>query len=115
MLTFNLNRAAEVYKFEDGDLDATHDLNEGDIQRFRGDPRWSPFMQPEPDHTIYGEVLNNEVPPFDNVEVRRAVAAGIDREQLRLYRPSSFTCGEPGSCPRPYSSASTLKLRGATV
>ena len=34
--------------------------------------------------------MNTEVPPFDNVEVRRAVAAAIDREQLRKVRSTNL-------------------------
>lgn len=107
VLSFGMNRTTEVYKFEDGDLDTTHDLNEADIQRFRHDPRWSAFIRPQPDRTLEGEVLNTEMPPFDNVEVRRAVASAINRDELRLYKPASFAVGSqvlppavPGYDPR---------------
>ena len=44
----------------------------------------------DPAHVIQGEAMNAEVPPFDNVEIRRAVAAAIDRDHLALLRSSSF-------------------------
>jgi ABC-type transport system substrate-binding protein len=34
--------------------------------------------------------MNTEIAPFDNVEVRRAVAAAIDREHMRLIRPGNL-------------------------
>jgi len=89
--TFSMNRAAELYAFEDGDLDLTHDLGDADLQALRADPRWAPFLSPEPDRTIDGEVMNTEIPPFDRVEVRRAVAAAIDREHYRAYKPESLS------------------------
>ena len=35
--------------------------------------------------------MNTTMPPFDNVEVRRAVAAAIDREHYRLLKPAYVT------------------------
>ncbi len=40
--------------------------------------------------------MNVEVPPFDNVEVRRAVACAIDREHLSLVKPTNMSAnGRP--------------------
>src|SRR5262249_35656009 len=68
---------------EDAELDSVRELPQADQMRFLSDPRWSPHGAYEPDRTIYGQGMNVEMPPFDNVEVRRAVAAAIDREHLR--------------------------------
>jgi len=89
--TFGMNRASELYAFEDGALDLTHDLGDTELQALRADPRWAPFLAPEPDRIIDGEVMNTELPPFDNVEVRRAVAAAIDRDHYRAYKPESLS------------------------
>jgi ABC-type transport system substrate-binding protein len=47
------------------------------------------------------------MPPFDNVEIRRAVAAAIDRDHYRMLRPSNMTVltqvvppGAPGFDPQ---------------
>jgi peptide/nickel transport system substrate-binding protein len=39
---------------------------------------------------IVGESMNVEMPPFDNVEIRRAIAAALDREALRRLRASNL-------------------------
>jgi ABC-type transport system substrate-binding protein len=85
--TLNVTRSAEVYKFQAGDLDTTRDLGDADITRYLADPRWSAFRAFEPPRTVQGENMNTELPPFDNVEVRRAVAAAIDREHYRMVQP----------------------------
>ncbi len=56
-----------------------------------GDPRWRPYVAPERDTAIYGESMNTRLPPFDNVEIRRAVAAAIDREHYRMLKPAHIT------------------------
>ncbi len=89
--TFSMNRAGELYAFEDGDLDLTHDLGDSELVALRADPRWAPFVLAEPDRTVDGEVMNTEIPPFDRVEVRRAVAAAIDRAHYHAYKPESLT------------------------
>jgi ABC-type transport system substrate-binding protein len=88
--TYNVNRASQTYKFQDGVLDSTNELGDGDVHRFVNDPRWAPFHAFEPPRNVYGESMNTEMPPFDNVEVRRAVAAAIDREHYRLIKPSGI-------------------------
>jgi ABC-type transport system substrate-binding protein len=88
--TLNANRTAEGYKFQDGDLDSVRDLSDGDVTRYLADPRWKPFYAFEPPRNITGEVMNTEMPPFDDVEVRRAVAAGIDRNHYHMVKPISI-------------------------
>lgn len=78
------------FKFEAGALDVLRDLTQADMMRFGTDPRWKPFGAWEPPRSIYGEAMNTELAPFDNVEVRRAVAAAIDRDALRALRPGAI-------------------------
>ncbi len=87
---FNMNVVTERFKFERGDVDMIHELTQPDTMRYLRDPRWQPFGAYENDRTINGEAMNTELPPFDNVEVRRAVAAAINREHLVALKPSNL-------------------------
>lgn len=78
------------FKFESGELDVMRDFTQSDLSRFLGDPRWQPLDTKEPPRAIYGEAMNTEIAPFDNVEIRRAVASAIDREEFRVLRPGSI-------------------------
>ena len=89
--TFGMNIVTERFKLEGGDLDATRELSQADVVRFQVDPRWKPLGVAEPERAIQGEAMNTELPPFDNVEVRRAVAAAINRVHYHQVRPTAVT------------------------
>jgi ABC-type transport system substrate-binding protein len=94
--TFNMQLLAQRFRFEAGELDFLHDISQADQSRFAGDPRWRPLLRTEADTSLYGESMNTNMAPFDNVEVRRAVAAAIDREHYRLLKPAYVTpLGQP--------------------
>jgi ABC-type transport system substrate-binding protein len=80
----------ERLKFERGDLDSIREMSQADLTKFQTDPRWKPFGRYEPDRTVFGQGMNVELPPFDNVEIRRAVAAAIDREKFPLVKPGTI-------------------------
>lgn len=89
--TFSMQLAAQRFRFAQGDLDVLRDLTQSDQRRFAADPRWKPFVAVDADKRVYGESMNTRMAPFDNVEVRRAVAAAIDREHYRLLDPGNLT------------------------
>jgi ABC-type transport system substrate-binding protein len=89
--TFNMQEPAQRVRFERGDLDLVRDWTDTTAARFAADPRWRPNGAVEADTLIYGESMNTRVPPFDNVEIRRAVAAAIDREHYRLTGPARIS------------------------
>ncbi|HEY5240878.1 MAG TPA: ABC transporter substrate-binding protein [Polyangiaceae bacterium] len=89
--TFNILSLAQRVRFERGELDLVRDLTDADLARFATDPRWKAFGVAEPDNVIYGASMNTRIAPFDNVEVRRAVAAAIDREHVSLLQPSRMS------------------------
>jgi ABC-type transport system substrate-binding protein len=86
--TYGMAIVTERFKLESGALDAIQDFSQADIVRFQNDPRWKAFGTFAPERTIYGQAMNVEMAPFDNVEIRRAVAAAIDREHFRLVSPA---------------------------
>jgi ABC-type transport system substrate-binding protein len=88
---FNVPILAQRLRFEAGELDVLRDLTQSDERLFAADPRWKPLGWVEPDTNVFGESMNTRMPPFDNVEIRRAVACAIDREHYRLIKPSNMT------------------------
>ena len=88
--SYSMAIITERFKFERGDIDLIHDLTQPDAVRFQQDARWKPFGEYESDRIINGEAMNTEMPPFDNVEIRRAVASAIDRDHLVMTKRSSL-------------------------
>ncbi len=85
--TYSVPALAQQFRLEDGTLDVVRDLAQAGLARFMSDDRWRPYGRPEQDTAIYGEAMNTRLPPFDDVEIRRAVAAAIDREHYRMLQP----------------------------
>jgi ABC-type transport system substrate-binding protein len=78
------------FKFEDGDLDHIRDFSFTDSLAYRRDPRWRPFGQWEPAKTVLSTFLNTQMKPFDNVELRRALAAAVDWREIASIRPEEL-------------------------
>lgn len=89
VFTYGMQVVTQRLKLERGELDVLRDLSQGDMARFKGDARWRPHTRQEPARSIFGEAMNTERPPFDNVEVRRAVAAAINRDEYQALRSGS--------------------------
>jgi ABC-type transport system substrate-binding protein len=88
--TYNMALQTEKYKFVRGELDALREFQQPDLVAFSTDTRWKPLGVFEPEVDIEGQSMNTEMPPFDNVEVRRAVAAAIDRDQIELLKATQM-------------------------
>ncbi|MGH7270380.1 MAG: ABC transporter substrate-binding protein [Polyangiaceae bacterium] len=89
--SFNMQPLPQRFRFEAGEIDFLREVTPSDHALFAADPRWRPFTSTEADTNVFGESMNTRMPPFDNVEVRRAVAAAIDREHYRLISPGTMT------------------------
>ena len=89
--TINVQLTAQRFRFEDGKLDILRDLSQADQTRFAHDPRWAPFGRAEADRMVLGEAMNTRMAPFDNVEVRRAVSAAINRDHYKAIKPGYMT------------------------
>lgn len=88
--SYGVNLLTQRFKFEAGDQDVLRDLTQPDLVRFRTDPRWSGLGAFDVERTVNGESMNVEIPPFDSVHVRRAVASAVDREHFRLLKPGAI-------------------------
>ena len=86
--TFNMKPLAQRFRFEAGELDIVRELTQADSSRFAADPRWAKLGVVEYDARIYGESMNTRMAPIDNVEIRRAVAAAIDRTHYTMLQPT---------------------------
>jgi ABC-type transport system substrate-binding protein len=89
--TFNMKPLAQRFRFEAGELDIVRELTQADSSRFAADPRWAKLGVVEYDARIYGESMNTRMAPFDNVEIRRAVAAAIDRTHYTMLQPTRMS------------------------
>jgi ABC-type transport system substrate-binding protein len=89
--TSNVQVSSQRFRFEDGELDILRDMTQADQARFAADPRWSGLGTAEADRSVLGESMNTRMAPFDNIEVRRAVASAIDREHYKALKPGSVT------------------------
>jgi ABC-type transport system substrate-binding protein len=88
--TVKENQNSQMFRFLRGDLDLIRDEATPDLLRFQADPRWKPFADFGGGAQIHGEAMNVEMPPFDNVEIRRAVAAALDRSAIQQLRASNL-------------------------
>jgi ABC-type transport system substrate-binding protein len=79
--------------FVSGDLHVTRDLGSSSARRFLDDARWRTLRAREAATTFWGEGMNTELAPFDNVEVRRAIAAAIDRDAIVAIDPLRLRVG----------------------
>jgi ABC-type dipeptide/oligopeptide/nickel transport system permease subunit/ABC-type transport system substrate-binding protein len=79
--------STQRYKLEDGDIDYSRDLATPDAALFRARPGWAGLWRWAPKQAVYGMFMNTELPPFDRVAVRRAVAYAIDASVLEKVRP----------------------------
>jgi len=85
-MRMDVSRLTQRFTFMSGDQDAI--LNEwerpGAIY-FRTHPEWSKYGFNTTEAGVYGDFMNLEMKPFDDVRVRRAVAAGLNRPNLQKY------------------------------
>ncbi|MBL8605071.1 MAG: ABC transporter substrate-binding protein [Myxococcales bacterium] len=84
-------RHLQYMRFLAGELELAHtySLSTADYVSVLRNPAWRPYVTRTPGATIGALLTNCEMPPFDNVHVRRAVTFAVDRDSLcraRNYR-----------------------------
>ncbi|MFT5681556.1 MAG: oligopeptide transport system substrate-binding protein [Myxococcota bacterium] len=79
-------RAVQFLKLEAGELHQLDRLTSPDYLWIKRSAEWSPRLTEIPSVDTYAEMMNTEVPPFDNVWFRRAVSTAIDRSRLKQLR-----------------------------
>ncbi len=87
---FNVNTTSQRFKFATGEQDVLRDFLAPELLKFQADPRWRPYGEYEIEKQVAGLAMNTELAPFDNVEIRRAVATALDRDQLQQVRASNL-------------------------
>lgn len=80
------SRSLQLLKLEAGELEEVNRLTAPDYLWIKRTPAWAPQLQEVSSIDTYGEMMNTELPPFDDVWFRRAVSAAIDREKLKKLR-----------------------------
>ena len=95
--------ATQRYKFADSHLDYIRDLSAIDAAQYRADPAWSGLGRWITRKTTNAIFLNTEVPPFDRLAMRRAVAFAVDPSVLEKVRPDVVALDRvlPDSIPGP--------------
>ncbi|MFT3922577.1 MAG: ABC transporter substrate-binding protein [Myxococcales bacterium] len=77
-------------RFRNAEVDVMTRVTPADRAVLQGSRKWRPYFEASPSVDIWGLVMNCELPPFDNVHVRRAVASAIDRERWVKVRSGNL-------------------------
>ena len=78
-------RETAFLRFRNGEVDVVSRVSPPD-KALLETAKWRPHMAYSPRADVYGILMNHELPPFDNVHLRRAVAFAIDRERWAKAR-----------------------------
>ncbi|MGB5813378.1 MAG: ABC transporter substrate-binding protein [Polyangiales bacterium] len=91
VMVFLENISADVAsaRFRNGGLDIIHRPSKVNRLFFRESKPWAPYRAEAPSPSVFALGLNCELPPFDNVHVRRAIAFAIDRSKLERLDPGT--------------------------
>ena len=83
----NISSDVASARFRNGDLDVLYRPSKVNRLFLRSAEPWASYRAETPSASVFALGLNCELPPFDNVHVRRAVAFAIDRSKLEKLDP----------------------------
>ncbi len=83
----NISSDVASARFRNGDLDIIYRPSKVHRLFLREAEPWAPYRSEAPSPSVFALGLNCELPPFDNVHVRRAVAFALDRSKLERLDP----------------------------
>ena len=99
------DNAARLQALQNGEIQGYDLVEPQDIQTIEGDD--SLQILDRPAFNVGYVTINQKVPPFDKIEVRQAVAAGLDREAV----VNNFYAGR-GEVAKQFMPPSLVRLRG---
>jgi ABC-type transport system substrate-binding protein len=83
----NISGDVASARFRNGDLDVIYRPSKVSRLFLRSADAWAPYRTEVPSPSVFALGLNCELPPFDNVHVRRAVAFALDRSKMERLNP----------------------------
>jgi ABC-type transport system substrate-binding protein len=83
----NISGDVASARFRNGDLDIIYRPSKVNRLFLREAKAWADYRSETPSASVFALGLNCELPPFDNVHVRRAVAFALDRSKLEKLSP----------------------------
>ena len=83
----NISGDVASARFRNGDLDIIYRPSKVNRLFLRSAKAWEAYRAESPSPSVFALGLNCELPPFDNVHVRRAVAFALDRSKMEKLNP----------------------------
>ena len=101
--------ASRTIALEAGEVDYVVEVAFSDIPRLEADPNVTVLQRPGTGH--FSIILNTEVAPFDNMNVRRAIDMAINRDALSIAGFEGLSLPTNASVPTVFAGASTDNTR----
>lgn len=112
VMRFNPNNATKIIEVESGNVALADAITPRDVQQLKGNDRVQ-LIDPPSGGILSWMSFNIQSPPFDNIELRRAVIAGLDRKGMLqaialgvgstppvMFAPSEWAFSEQPDQPR---------------
>ena len=103
------DETTHLMMFERGELDVTG-IPMPSFRRISNNPRWQRLIERASQSGTEGLIMNTEIPPLDNVLVRRAISHAVNRD-LRMRVAQGFFTHAEGMLP-PVMPGYNPRLRG---